>query len=175
MNTGLTELKKSVADGKNLIGNVVGGNQDSTFQVLANNAQSIKNSRDSLNSQLSAMTADRDNWMNIANNRLSFKALTLPISKSGYGVNVSGSVSHGCGVTPKYVFGLLSWYVDSDTYLSNFFIANILGFTFNIPLGNYSRNSLTLSVDSNAISLSGYSNEGQWFYLANSMTCYVFY
>lgn len=68
-NTSLTELKKSVADGKNLIGNVVGGNQDSTFQVLANNAQSIKNSMDSLNSQLSAMTADRDNWMNIANSR----------------------------------------------------------------------------------------------------------
>jgi hypothetical protein len=83
-------LGKSVADGKNLIGGVVGGNSSSTFQVLANNAQSIKTSRDSyasqvssLNTQLTNMTKDRDswkskyssmesdrnNWMNIANNK----------------------------------------------------------------------------------------------------------
>ena len=175
MNTSLTELKKSVADGKNLIGNVVGGNQNSTFQVLANNAQSIKNSRDSLNSQLSAMTADRDNWMNIANSRLSFKTLTLPISKSGYGASVSGSIAHGCGVTPKYVFGFLSWYGDQDTYLNNFFIANISGITFYIPLSYYTRNFLTLSVDSTTISLSGSSNDTVWSGLPSTMTCYVFY
>ncbi|HIS61452.1 MAG TPA: hypothetical protein IAC14_04270 [Candidatus Scybalomonas excrementigallinarum] len=158
-----------------MIGNVVGGNQDSTFQVLANNAQSIKNSRDSLNSQLSAMTADRDNWMNIANNRLSFKTLTLPISKSGYGASVSGSIAHGCGVTPKYVFGLLNWYGDQDTYLNNFFIANISGITFYIPLAYYTRNFLTLSVDSTTISLSGSSNDTVWSGLPSSMMCYVFY
>ena len=73
LNTGLTELKKSVADGKNLIGNVVGGNQDSTFQVLANNAQSIKTSMNDLNNQLHAMTMDRNNWMNIANSRIVYR------------------------------------------------------------------------------------------------------
>ena len=87
----LEELKKSVANGKNLIGNVVGGNQNSTFAILANNAQTIKATRDSyagqiptlsnqvsllnsqvstLNQQLTNMTNDRNNWQNIANSRV---------------------------------------------------------------------------------------------------------
>lgn len=83
IDTKLEELKKSVANGKNLIGNVVGGNQNSTFAILANNAQSIKNTRDSyasrvislnsnvsnLKSQLTSLTTDRNNWKNIVNNQ----------------------------------------------------------------------------------------------------------
>ena len=83
LDTKVNEVKKSVANGKNLIGNVVGGNQNSTFQVLANNAQTIKTDRDnklskvnnlnsqvsSLNTQLSNMTKDRDNWKNTANSK----------------------------------------------------------------------------------------------------------
>ena len=62
-------MGKSVADGKNLIGSVVGGDSNSSFATLANNAQSIKNTRDSYASQLTNMTNDRNNWMNIANSR----------------------------------------------------------------------------------------------------------
>lgn len=73
----LNQVKKSVADGKNSIGSVVGGNQDSTFQVLANNAQHIKNERNDfagqiqvLNNQLMNMTNDRNNWINVANSKV---------------------------------------------------------------------------------------------------------
>ena len=83
LDTKVNEVKKSVANGKNLIANVVGGNQNSTFQVLANNAQTIKTDRDnklskvnnlnsqvsSLNTHLTNMTKDRDNWKNIANSK----------------------------------------------------------------------------------------------------------
>ena len=84
----LQELKKSVANGKTLIGGVVGGDQNSTFAVLANNAQNIKTARDEylkqvenlqvelresnklasdLNFQVDNLTKDRDNWKNQAN------------------------------------------------------------------------------------------------------------
>jgi hypothetical protein len=51
---GITELGKSVANGKNLIGGVVGGNSSSTFATLANNAQNIKNERDNYYNQISS-------------------------------------------------------------------------------------------------------------------------
>ena len=77
IDTKLEELKKSVADGKNLIGSVIGGNSSSTFATLANNAQNIKTDMDnkllqvnSLNSQLTNLTNDRNNWKNIANGKI---------------------------------------------------------------------------------------------------------
>lgn len=79
----VNDVKKLVANGKKLIGGVVGGNQDSTFSTLANNAQKIKKTRDenlstiinltndlsNLNTQLFNLTTDRDNWINICNSR----------------------------------------------------------------------------------------------------------
>ena len=97
----IEEVKGIVANGKNLIGGVVGGNQDSTFQVLANNAQSIKNERDnklsqvnnlnaqvnSLSIQITNMTNDRNNWMNIANSRYIITNGISPFSVVMNGVN----------------------------------------------------------------------------------------
>ena len=86
----MNEVKSLLVNGKNLIGGVVGGNYESTFQQLANNAQAIKTARDnninevnsmnsqissltsqssSLNQQLTNMTNDRNNWMNVANSK----------------------------------------------------------------------------------------------------------
>ena len=80
----VADVKKLLANGKLLVANVVGGNSDTTFQILANNAQTIKTDRDnklstvnrlndevnSLNSQITAMTQDRNNWMNTANSKV---------------------------------------------------------------------------------------------------------
>ena len=60
-NSTVEELKKIVANGKNLIGGVVGGNQNSTFQVLANNAQNIKTQRDQYASQVTSLNGQVSN------------------------------------------------------------------------------------------------------------------
>lgn len=76
-------IKNDAITGKNLLGSVVGGNSNTSFQTLAQNALTIKNQRDqyasqiptlnsqigNLNTQLSSVTKDRDNWKNIANSK----------------------------------------------------------------------------------------------------------
>ena len=93
LNTNYTNLGKSVADGKTLIGNVVGGNSSSTFATLANNAQSIKN-------QLASMTTDRDKWKNTANSyasQINSGIKTIVGSISSYQVLYSYTFTTGSG------------------------------------------------------------------------------
>ena len=61
-----TELGKSVANGKNLIGGVVGGNSNNSFQELANNVSKLINERDTYKNNIGkANTFNLRNTTNI--------------------------------------------------------------------------------------------------------------
>ena len=124
-NASLNDVKKSVANGKNLVGNVVGGNENSTYEVLANNALSIKNDRDnkanqitnlnnqvsSLNTQLTNMTNDRNNWMNMANSRYKWTTGVVLKSTDNW---IYFNPNHGNRLTVYAGGDLLMLTVDND-------------------------------------------------------------
>ena len=113
----VAEVKKVVADGKNKVGGVVGGNQDSTYQVLANNAQAIKTDRDNKQSQVGSLnttiknlqtsltnvTTDRNNWQNTANSRYNrtnghASSVSTQLSKNGEILSISAdNLDYGDG------------------------------------------------------------------------------
>ena len=99
------------------------------------NQIALKQENESLRSQLSSMTADRDYWKSQANGRLNFKTVTITLNILEYGQRMNGTVAHGCGVIPKYVFTKLSWiYSDNHPQVTNFFLSNLGIINFDIDL-----------------------------------------
>ena len=84
---GITDLGKSVANGKNLIGGVVGGNSSSTFATLANNVQTIKNQRDNYSSRLS-------NSLNLETIYIGSSGLTIRSSYTSFPILFIGGSSN---------------------------------------------------------------------------------
>lgn len=153
----IIEIKNLVANGKELIGGVVGGNQNSTFQMLANNAQSIKTARDnyasqisslnsqvsSLNSQISSMTTDRNNWKSIANSRVIYGS-SIVSTGSTISVNIprikgnsfsfyneSGS-SIAFTVFSNWVCGVCGKGLTSNNFLVGWNGSNVVAGTYNL-------------------------------------------
>lgn len=153
----IIEIKNLVANGKELIGGVVGGNQNSTFQMLANNAQSIKTARDnnasqisslnsqvsSLNSQISSVTTDRNNWKNIANSRTIYGSSIVSVGSS-INVNIprikgnSFCFQNELGsliaitVFDKWIKGICSKGATSNSFMIGWDSYNIVAGTYNL-------------------------------------------
>jgi hypothetical protein len=117
--------------------------------------------------ELTNMTNDRNNWMNVANSKLSHKVVTVTVNRSSAGV-ASGSVTHGLNTVPKYVFAVLQGSTGMNDSVIN-------GICF--PLGYscirdpYSTFGITVSASSTSVTISSTSDA---FAIVGTFLVYIF-